>query len=289
MNLYGENKGARMKKVAIFGTEGMLGNAVLKVFNDSKFQVKAINRAMMDAQTASTEEIKYVAGDCEYIINCIGIIKPYIHDDNAFEVERAIAINSIFPHNLAKTGIKIIQIATDCVYDGIKGNYVETDKHNALDVYGKTKSLGEVSAPNFLNLRNSIIGPENINKLSLLEWFLTRPQSEHVNGYKNHLWNGITTFAFAKICIGIIEKEIFFGGLQHIVPANILSKCDMLHVFADVFSRKDISITGIEAEEAIDRTVATINAERNKLLWASAGYTNIPTIEEMIREIKNYQ
>ena len=48
-----------------------------------------------------------------------------------------------------KPALKVIQIATDCVFDGLKGNYTEDDKHNAIDVYGKTKSLGEVSADNF--------------------------------------------------------------------------------------------------------------------------------------------
>ena len=40
------------------------------------------------------------------------------------------------------------------------GVYVETDLHDALDVYGKTKSLGECQEPNVYHLRCSIIGPE---------------------------------------------------------------------------------------------------------------------------------
>ena len=50
---------------------------------------------------------------------------------------------------------KIFQIATDCVFDGEKGNYSELDSHNARDVYGKSKSLGEVNNKNFYNLRCS--------------------------------------------------------------------------------------------------------------------------------------
>ena len=58
-------------------------------------------------------------------------------------------------------GIRIIQIATDCVYDGVNGNYSETDLHNPTDIYGKTKSLGEVPEPDFLNIRCSMIRARN--------------------------------------------------------------------------------------------------------------------------------
>ena len=84
----------------------------------------------------------------EYIINCIGITKPYCHDDNRDEIKNAIKVNSLFPMMLAefseKNNIKIIQIATDCVFSGVEGQYTENSLHDPLDVYGKTKSIGEV-------------------------------------------------------------------------------------------------------------------------------------------------
>jgi dTDP-4-dehydrorhamnose reductase len=278
-----------MKKIAIFGIDGMLGSAVYKIFNQTNFNIIGINRDILDVQHAGINEIKNAVKDSDYIINCIGIIKPYIHDDNPVEVERAIEVNALFPHKLSQCGIKTIQIATDCVYDGVKGNYIETDKHNALDVYGKTKSLGEVSSENFLNLRCSIIGPEKKNKKSLLEWFLNQPVNAEVNSYKNHHWNGITTFVFAEICKGIIENDLWFHGLQHIIPSNVLNKADMLKVFADVFSRKDIKIKNINAEESINRTISTLNTQKNKQLWKAAGYDQIPTLETLITEMKNYE
>jgi dTDP-4-dehydrorhamnose reductase len=277
-----------MKKVAILGIDGMLGSAVCKVFKNEHFNVLGINRKSIDAQTANVNDIKNAVENSDYIINCIGIIKPYIHDDDPIEVDRAIRVNALFPHILFQCGIRVIQIATDCVFNGVKGNYLETDKHNALDVYGKTKSLGEVPSENFMNLRCSIIGPEKKNKKSLLEWFTNQPQNAVVNGYKNHHWNGISTFAFAKICKGIIENDRWFHGLQHIVPADVLNKSDMLKIFSRVFSRGDISIKEIIAEESINRILGTINTQRNKQLWESAGYSQLPSIESMIAEIKEY-
>lgn len=279
-----------MKRIVILGSTGMLGSAVLEVFSGTGFDIKATTRNTLDAQKADIKEISAQIEGCDYAINCIGIIKPYIDDKNTFEVQRAIEVNGLFPHRLAaaaeKTGTKIIQIATDCVYDGKKGNYIETDKHNATDVYGKTKSLGEVIHPNVINLRCSIIGKEKKGKTSLLEWFLNQPKNAELNGFLNHHWNGVTTTAFAKIALGITKQEQFPTGLQHIIPANIMHKAGMLKVFAETFGRNDIKITDVNAAESIDRTISTTNPKINEMLWKNAGYKTIPTIEEMIAELE---
>lgn len=280
-----------IKKVAILGRTGMLGSMMWKVFSNETFDLVGTTRNELDAQNASVVDIEKLLYGCKYAINCIGIIKPYIHDYNSFEVERALQVNSIFPHKLAKasesTGTKVIQIATDCVFDGLKGEYTELDKHNATDVYGKTKSLGEIHHPNFLNLRCSIVGREINGKISLLEWFLNQPKNVEINGFLNHQWNGITTYAFSKICLGIINNDEFFSGLRHVVPADTMNKADILNTFSEVFDRQDIRINYINADNYANRTIKTIDIDTNNKLWNLANYPKPPTINEMIKEIKS--
>ncbi len=123
--------------------------------NKCKEKIAGVNWLIFDANAPDAEKALKVIDGHEWVINAIGITKPLIHDDNALEVERAVRINSLFPHLLARkaaaVGARIIQIATDCVYSGRKGNYTESDEFDALDVYGKTKTLGEVFAPGFFN------------------------------------------------------------------------------------------------------------------------------------------
>ncbi len=277
-------------KVAVLGSHGMLGGMVTSVLAQTGWDIVPVDREQIDAQTATASDWAKILSGCDYAVNCIGIIKPYIHDDNAAEVRRAVEVNALFPFLLdeaaTRTDTRIIQIATDCVFDGVRGHYQETDAHNATDVYGKTKSLGEVNSPHFMNLRCSIIGPETRNKFSFLEWFLTQPRNATVNGYTNHRWNGVTTLVFARLCRGIIEEGLFQGGLQHICPADKMTKADMLTVFADTFHRPDIHIIPVKATTCIDRTLGTIYPERNERLWQSAGYTDLPTIAEMIDELR---
>lgn len=252
-----------MINIKIIGASGMLGSMVARTISNSQ----PVSRDMFDAESPSYHW--YKEGD--WVINCAGIIKPYCGD-----VPRAIKVNALLPHTLPS---KTIQIATDCVFSGSKGGYVETDEHDAVDIYGKTKSLGE--APHIKNLRCSIIGPEIKNHISLLDWLLAQKEA---NGFTNHLWNGITTHHFSKIVHGVIREGIELPRLQHIIPADKVTKSELLRIIAKAYNR-DVKITDVESSEEIDRTLSTNNQELNLRLWEAAGYAKPPTIEQMVNEL----
>lgn len=268
---------------------------VIVTYRDSKAVKFLINKypkvefRKLDVEKADLTEIKKAIKGANWVINAIGITKPFIKEDGAFEINRAIEVNSHFPHHLAQaakdTRAKVIQIATDCVYSGQKGRYVESDIHDAYDVYGKTKSLGEVYADNFFNLRCSIVGPEPEEQKFLLEWFLNQPKKAKVEGFKNHHWNGITTLHFARICRGIIENSIALPHIQHIIPGDSVTKAGLLTIFAKEFRRRDIKIHEKKAGVLVNRTLSTNNEKLNRRLWKMAGYKMPPKISEMIREL----
>lgn len=300
------------KKITVLGTTGMLGSMILDFLSKEKnleinatvrnksvlknFQEKYpyVNFFLLDVETIKEDEIFQIVKGSSWIINAIGVIKPYIQEDNLISTQRAICINAFFPHILAKVAEKsessILQIATDCVYSGNQGNYTEENLHDALDIYGKTKSLGEVYSSKMHHLRCSIIGPELENHASLLDWFLGQPKSAKINGFTNHSWNGITTLHFAKICLGIIKNNPKLGSLQHIVPSDKIKKSELLRTFAKNYDRQDIIINDMVANQKIDRILLTNNREQNEMLWEMAGYDNGPiSIKEMIFELANYK
>jgi dTDP-4-dehydrorhamnose reductase len=251
-----------------------------------------VESRLFDGGHAGSEEVVDALSGFDWIINCIGITKPLIKDDSAADVERAIQINAALPHAIAshaaRTGARLLQIATDCVYSGAAGSYREDDPHDALDVYGKTKSLGEVRLPGAHHLRCSIVGPEPKDFKFLLEWFRRQPRRARLKGYTNQRWNGVTTLHFGRICRGIIKTAMSVPFLQHVVPGDALSKEELLRVFARWYDRGDIEIEPVEAESAADRTLATAHPDVNIALWQAAGYDRPPSTEEMIREVSRY-
>jgi dTDP-4-dehydrorhamnose reductase len=271
----------------------MLGSMILKTLNHQEpdWMIATPPRKLFDIKKTNLNELTQVLAGYDWVINAAGIIKPHIVENNRKSVENAVQVNSIFPLWLgwaaSDVDAKVIQIATDCVYSGGKGSYIETDKSDAHDIYGKTKSIGEINLPNFYNLRCSIIGPEQKSHQSLMDWFLGQPEEAEVNGFTNHEWNGITTYHFARICQGIIKNNPELPHLQHIVPSDSVNKFALLKAIAKHYDRKDIKIEATEAGAIVNRTLATKNGKLNKELWELAGYYKPPTIKQMISELRN--
>jgi dTDP-4-dehydrorhamnose reductase len=199
-----------------------------------------------------------------------------------------VSLNIDFPSNLAAAaeqgGIRVIQVATDCVFSGTAGNYSETSGHDALDVYGKTKSLGEVPSENAMHLRCSLVGPEIGRSSLFFEWVRNQPTGAKISGYTNHIWNGLSSRAFGKVVTGIVQKDLFSAGLQHLVPANQVTKDELVRMELAALGRGDVLVQSVAADIAVDRTLRTENSKQNSELFLAAGYSEIPTIEQMVLE-----
>ena len=141
----------------------------------------------------------------DIVINCIGLIKQAKLSEDPLS---AITVNSQLPHRLSlicrAAGSRLIHISTDCIFDGQKGAYNESENSNASDLYGRTKYLGEISYPHCITLRTSIIGHELKGYRGLVEWFLAQKGS--VKGFKKALFSGFPTIEFSRI----ISKYVIY-------------------------------------------------------------------------------
>jgi dTDP-4-dehydrorhamnose reductase len=261
--------------ILILGASGMLGHKIAEELAD--MVPVALTRADYEAFDSLES---FGLTETDWVINCIGSI-PQKNDDP----ETFIRLNAVFPKFLAETKASVIQIATDCVFDGEKGSYTESDSKTAKDIYGLTKYLGEVSRDRFLNLRASIIGPELTSKKSLFEWVRTQPEGASVYGFANHYWNGVTTEAFAKVVKGLIKTNIKLGGTFHLVPGDQVSKYQLVKMIAAVTGRTDLTIEP-KIVDPIDRTLETDFPNLNSMFWRVAGYESAPTIDQMISTMK---
>jgi dTDP-4-dehydrorhamnose reductase len=224
----------------------------------------------------------------DLVVNAVGLIKQLINEGNREDTKIAYLINSDLPCELnayAKhSSTPIIQIGTDCVYSGLQGNYSEDSEFDCNDLYGLSKVSGELESKSIMTIRCSIIGHEVKSSVSLMEWFLSQPVSTSINGYTNHIWNGVTTLTFARVIHGVISKNTYSPGTIHLVPKDQISKFELLQILAEKFGRQDIEIKEFEAEIGVNRTLATLFPHKNEQLWLNAGYTQVPSIAELIQE-----
>ena len=116
------------------------------------------------------------------------------------------------------------------------------------------------------------------------EWVRSQPKGAKISGYTNHIWNGLSSRAFGKVVTGVVREDIFSAGVQHLVPANQVTKDELVRMELAALGRGDVSIQSFAEDIAVDRTLRTENSKQNRELFLAAGYLEIPTIEQMVIE-----
>lgn len=244
------------KKVLILGGTGMLGHVLFSHLSSIKdYDVYATARGMknfeswfpqnlavkirpmVDADDFDTVMRAFASIQPEIVINCIGLIKqlPMAKDPLS-----AITINSLLPHRISMlcraAHARLIHISTDCVFDGKKGNYTETDAATPNDLYGMSKFLGEVVyPPHCITLRTSMIGHELKENLGLIEWFLA--QENKVQGYSRVIYSGFPTIELSHIIADYVIPNTELTGIFQI-SSNPISKYDLLKLVAEKYNKK---------------------------------------------------
>lgn len=168
------------------------------------------------------------------VFNCIGIVKQR---DEAKDPIVSIKVNSLFPHELAREtearGIRLVHFSTDCVFSGASGPYDENSIPDPVDLYGRSKLLGEIAAGKAVTIRTSIIGHSLSGNRSLIDWFLSQ-RGGKVKGYAEALYTGLTTGVIAELCGRLIDEWRDIKGLWH-VSAEPINKYALLRLVNDTY------------------------------------------------------
>ena len=282
--------------ILVLGASGMLGNAMMRVMSENaKFNVFGTirsesakrfftseigNKLIIDINIDNLESIlkAFAIAKPVVVINCVGLIKQLASADDPLQ---AIPINALLPHQLARicavAGARLIHMSTDCVFSGAKGGYVESDNSDALDLYGKSKFLGEVDYANAITLRTSIIGHELNSQRALVNWFLK--QNNECNGYTKAIFSGFPTVVLAQIIRDFVIPKPELTGVYH-VAAKPISKFDLISLIAEVYGKKINIIPNDDL--IIDRS---LNASR---FTQVTGY-EAPSWSDLIKQMHHYQ
>lgn len=280
-------------KVIVLGATGMLGNAMMRVLSaEPALEVHGVARRPVAAtelpgvlperiaKISDIEDIDAVGAiiartGAQAVINCVGVVKQMGSADDPLV---ALPINALLPHRLARlcreAGARLVQVSTDCVFDGKQGGYREDDIPNATDLYGRSKLLGEVDTADAITLRTSIVGHELGSRHGLVDWFLSQQGS--VSGYTRAIFSGVTTVELARIIARFVLPDAGLHGLYHVSAAPI-SKYDLLKIVADAYG-KDIEIVPRD-EPVIDRSL------RSDRFRAATGYEP-PEWEALMGELR---
>jgi len=132
-------------KFLIIGKDGQASLAFADLLNERKEDFVAFGRKELDITDLKAVREAVLTHKPEAVFNGAA----YNDVDKAeTDWEQAFLVNGIGPRNLAivceEAGIPLVTFSTDYVFDGTKGSpYTVADVPNPINVYGKSKLLGE--------------------------------------------------------------------------------------------------------------------------------------------------
>jgi dTDP-4-dehydrorhamnose reductase len=233
----------------------------------------SVDRVEATDRTRLTQVIERLRPDV--VVNCIGIVKQRSEAKAAIP---SIEINALLPHRLLELcqahGARLIHLSTDCVFSGRVGNYRESDTPDPVDLYGRSKLLGEVEEAPGLTLRTSIIGLELSRFTGLVEWFLAQRGIMH--GFRRAIYTGFTTRELARVLEHVLVNSPRLHGVWQVASAPI-TKYDLLLRLARALDRTDVQIVA-------DDTFACDRSLRADAFAAETGYV-APSWDVMIDEL----
>ena len=290
-------------RILVYGADGMLGHMIVRHLNknhdvyatirDEKPMehyksfvgisenclVTGIDAYRFDTITRIFKKIRP-----DVVINCIGLVKQRKEASNYIS---AIKLNSLLPHQLAEictsSGTRLIHFSTDCVFSGLRGNYCEEDVPDPVDLYGRSKLLGELDNPNCLTLRTSIMGWELRNKGGLLEWFAAQ-RGKKVMGFKNAIYSGLSTSTAVRLVEILLQKWPQLCGLYH-ASSKPISKFEILTMLKSELGWHDILIEE-DVSFICDRSINSAKLSK-ETGWFAPEWQRM--IEELARERHLYE
>ena len=207
------------------------------------------------------------------------------------EAEPALAerVNVGGTRNIAKVaaslGVGVIFVSSDSVFDGHRGGYTEDDMTGPLNVYSRTKLLGEQvvleSGVENLVVRTNMFGWNMLPKKSLSEWCLTQIRDGHeVHGFADVLFSPLLVNDIASLLLETYEKGL--RGLYHLGACDHTSKYEFALKIARTFRLDDTTVTASSLSSAEFTAPRPKNTHLDVAKLTSALGHPLPSIDDGI-------
>jgi len=287
-------------KYLITGASGLLGlnmalhlagEDVTGVVNQNKlkdvpFTQVSVDLSQRDDAVQLVEQVKP-----DILVHCAAIANLDVCERQPEQAKRT---NADLPGWLAEAakscGAYLIHISTDAVFDGVRGEYSETDATNPIGAYARFKLMGEEAVaaanPQALIARVNFYGWSLGGKRSLSEFFFNNLRAGNtVNGFTDIYFCPLLVNELVRILLRMAEKRA--SGIYHVLSPERLSKYEFGRRLARQFnldenliqpaSWKDAGLTSARSPNL------TLKVDKLAKLLGSDLPTQAPMLEEYCR------
>jgi len=240
------------KRVFITGASGLLGRSVLTAFKRSQWTVlgsafSRIKEDLVRVDICQQEEIIRIIEEFKptCIIHCAAQRFPdKVEQDPAGTLKLNVEATKNLATLAAKSGITMLYISTDYVFDGTKPPYSAEDEPNPLNSYGQTKLDGEKvtleASAGHIVLRVPVLygSVEYLGEsaVTVLLELLFKSEKKSLSDYEIRYPSHVDDIA--SVCCSLLELKLTnssIGGIYQWGGKEKITKYGMISHIAEVF------------------------------------------------------
>ena len=274
---------AKKMRILIVGASGQVGGALAEAFQ-SEHVIGTFNHKECDGMVhfslQAAAENPSLAEDlitmCSPHVVCICAGMTWVDGcENAGDTPYL--VNTEGPRVLARAakrcGSKTVYYSSDYVFDGkVEGYiYTETDKVNAVNVYGQSKAAGEKAVleedPTSLVLRTTVVfGPEKQGKNFVYQLCRSLVEGKDMLCASDSFGSPTYNRDLANMTKGLLECGE--QGIFNCVGPQTLTRVDFAKLIADTFGLDSRYILSVASDDLYDATLKNrgVAAHRGKHL-----------------------
>ena len=234
------------------------------------------------------EQFQLIKADI--VVNCIGLTSVEDCEDTpALAIETNVKIASNIASACHQTGVKMVHISTDHLFDGTRAFSNEATQLSPLNIYGKTKAEGEQAVLNndsdALIIRTNFFGWGPSYKTSFSDKILNSLSAgKKADLFDDVYYTPISVSTLRKQVMDLVEHKA--SGLFNVCSNERISKFEFGLLIAKTFGYstqlvQPISINNLPQLTARPKDMSLSNHKSCALL-----NTSIPSLEQQINELK---
>ena len=239
--------------------------------------------------THIAEQLELIKADI--VVNCIGLTSVEDCEENP---SQALQTNVEIANRIAgvcnKTGVKLVHISTDHLFDGTNSFNDEQTPLSPLNTYGKTKGEGEKAIlennPDALVIRTNFFGWGPAYKASFSDKILkTLEAGKHNNLFDDVYYTPISVKTLSEKIALLIEKDA--KGVFNICSNERITKYQFGLIISKVFGHETTLLHPLSIDEVTNLTLRPKDMSLSNHKLCTFLGTSIPSLEDQIRALKH--
>ena len=229
------------KRVWITGAAGLIGSHILRSARPygGGWDAVGLDRSLLDLEDAGAIRAAFSRETPDAVIHCAAMSRsPACQADPVRARSINVGATRVLTELAANAGIPFLFFSTDLIFDGLKGNYVETDAPNPLSVYAETKVEAEAwvrQVPGHCIIRTSLnhgdsrTGDRSFNEDMVRAWREGRTLSLFTDEYRSP----VPVEATARVVWELLQRGS--TGTFHLGGSERLSRFEIGQLIASQF------------------------------------------------------